>query len=261
MNATCHFLIGLCCFICLGQLPIYSGIPLLPSTFLKFSFLTFLVQKSLRPQSPFVQIQVFSFFSSLCFHFSKKCLKLLFPRLAIVQKKLQTSTTTPPVIIVLITVVIRVVHGKGQLSGIFFFKCRMSQFNWFPVVSISFFEVNATCHFLIGLCRFICPGQLPIYSGIPPLPFSFLKFSFLTFLVQKSLRPQFHFVQIQVFSFFKSLGFHFSKKCLKFLFPRLSIVQKKLQTSTTTPPVIIVLITVVIVDNSQKISKLISHEC
>ena len=65
----------------------------------------------------------------------------------------------------------------------FFFKCRMSQFNWLPVVSISFFEVNATCHFLIGLCRFICPGQLPIYSGIPLLPSTFLKFSFLTFLV------------------------------------------------------------------------------
>ena len=78
---------------------------------------------------------------------------------------------------------IRVVHGKGQFSGFFFFNCDVSQFNWLPVVSINFFEVNATCHFLIGLCRFICLGQLPIYSGIPLLPFTFLKFSFLTFLV------------------------------------------------------------------------------
>ena len=61
---------------------------------------------------------------------------------------------------------IRVVHGKGQLSGNFFFPfmCHVSQFNWLPVVSISFFEVRATCHFLTGLYRFICPGQLPIYS-------------------------------------------------------------------------------------------------
>ena len=38
---------------------------------------------------------------------------------------------------------IGVVHGKGQLSGIFFFfLCHVSQFNWLPVVSINFFEVE-----------------------------------------------------------------------------------------------------------------------
>ena len=43
-------------------------------------------------QSPFVQIQVFSSSSSLGFKFSSKCLKLLFPRLAIVLIRPQTST-------------------------------------------------------------------------------------------------------------------------------------------------------------------------
>ena len=33
------------------------------------------------------------------------------------------------------------------------------------------------------LCRFKCLGQLPTNSGIPPLPFTFLKFSPLTSLV------------------------------------------------------------------------------
>ena len=79
---------------------------------------------------------------------------------------------------------IGVIHRKGQLSGKKKnFMCHVSQFNWLPVVSISFFEVRATCHFLTGLCRFICPGQLSIYSGIPPLPSTFAKFSPLTFLV------------------------------------------------------------------------------
>ena len=63
------------------------------------------------------------------------------------------------------------------------YLCHMSQFNWLLVVSISFLKVKATCHFLTGSCHFICPGQLPIYSGIPPLPSTFAKFSPLTFLV------------------------------------------------------------------------------
>ena len=63
------------------------------------------------------------------------------------------------------------------------YLCHVSQFNWLPVVSISFLKVKATCHFLTGLCRFICTGQLPIYSGIPPLPSTSAKFSPLTFLV------------------------------------------------------------------------------
>ena len=79
---------------------------------------------------------------------------------------------------------IGVVHGKGQLRGeIFFFMCHVSQFNWLPIMLISFFEVKATCHFLTGLCHLICPGQRPIYSGIPLLPSTFAKFSPLTFLV------------------------------------------------------------------------------
>ena len=49
--------------------------------------------------------------------------------------------------------------------------------------SLSLFFFFATCHFWIGSCRFVCPGQLPIYSGIPPLPSTFAKFSPLTFLV------------------------------------------------------------------------------
>ena len=61
--------------------------------------------------------------------------------------------------------------------------CHVSQFNWLSVVSISFLEMRATCHFLTGSCRFICLGQLPIYSGIPPVPSTFAKFSPLTFLV------------------------------------------------------------------------------
>ena len=57
---------------------------------------------------------------------------------------------------------IGVVHGKGQLRKK---------------------NICATCHFLTSSCHFICPGQLPIYSGIPPLPSTFAKFSPLTFLV------------------------------------------------------------------------------
>ena len=76
---------------------------------------------------------------------------------------------------------IGVVHGKGQLRKKHL--CHVSQFNWLSVVSISFLEMRATCHFLTGSCRFICPGQLPIYSGIPPVPSTFAKFSPLTFLV------------------------------------------------------------------------------
>ena len=65
----------------------------------------------------------------------------------------------------------------------FFFFCHVSYFNSLLVTSISVLEVGATCRSQIGLCRFICPGQQPIYSGIPPLPLTFAKSSSLTFLV------------------------------------------------------------------------------
>ena len=126
---------------------------------------------------------------------------------------------------------IRVVHGKGKLSGnFFFFLCHVSQFNWLPVVSISFFEVRTTCHFLTGLRRFICPGQLPIYSGIPPLPSTFAKFSPLTSraLSRSLCIHRLLSSRSKYFLFFSSLGFQFSKKCMKFLFLRSVIVQKRL---------------------------------
>ena len=65
----------------------------------------------------------------------------------------------------------------------FFFFCNVSYFNSLPITSINVLEVGATCHFWIGLCRFVCLSQQPIYSGIPPLPLTFAKSSPLTFLV------------------------------------------------------------------------------
>ena len=67
--------------------------------------------------------------------------------------------------------------------SLFFFFCHVSYFNSLPVMSISVLEVGAICHSWTSLCRFICPGQQPIYSGIPPLPLTFAKSSPLTFLV------------------------------------------------------------------------------
>ena len=66
---------------------------------------------------------------------------------------------------------------------LFFFFCHVSYFNSLLITSISVLEVRATCRFQIGLRRFTCPGQQPIYSGIPPLPLTFAKSSSLTFLV------------------------------------------------------------------------------
>ena len=71
----------------------------------------------------------------------------------------------------------------SSLSSFLFFFCHVSYFNSLLVTSISVLEVGATCRSQIGLCRFICPGQQPIYSGIPPLPLTFAKSSPLTFLV------------------------------------------------------------------------------
>ena len=71
----------------------------------------------------------------------------------------------------------------SSLSSFLFFFCHVSYFNSLLVTSISVLEVGATCRSQIGLCRFICPGQQPIYNGIPPLPLTFAKSSPLTFLV------------------------------------------------------------------------------
>ena len=42
----------------------------------------------------------------------------------------------------------------------------------------SFFEMNATCHFLIGCVVLYAQVNFLINRGIPPLPSAFLKFSF-----------------------------------------------------------------------------------
>ena len=81
------------------------------------------------------------------------------------------------------TYVIMNVFSSLSLSLSFFFFCHVSYFNSLPVTSISVLKVGATCRSRAGLCRFICPGQQPIYSGIPPLPLTFAKSSPLTFLV------------------------------------------------------------------------------
>ena len=106
------------------------------------------------------------------------------------------------------------------------------------------------CHFWIGSCRFVCPGQLPIYSGIPPLPSTFAKFSPLTFLVQsliqKSLRPQAPSVQIQVSSLFLIFRFfQLFQKFLRFLFLHPTIVRKRLQTNIMIQVIIALIIAVI----------------
>ena len=82
-------------------------------------------------------------------------------------------------IYIILYICICVYFSLSFLFFFFFFFCHVLQFNWLPVTSISVLEVGATCHFWIGLCRFTCPGQLPIYSGIPPLPSTFAKFSLI----------------------------------------------------------------------------------
>ena len=71
----------------------------------------------LHPQSFSIQSQVFSSFSSLGFQFPKKSLKLLILRLAIVQRKLQTSIMTKPVTVILVIVAI-VVRGVPRMRDI-----------------------------------------------------------------------------------------------------------------------------------------------
>ena len=61
--------------------------------------------------------------------------------------------------------------------------CHVSQSYWWPVASIYFFQ--GTCHvsLLDWLRCFECLDFRPINSGIPPLPFTFLKFPSSSFLV------------------------------------------------------------------------------
>ena len=115
-------------------------------------------------------------------------------------------------------------------SFLFFF--HVSWFNSLPVTSISVLEVGATCHFWIGLCRFICPGQQPIYSGIPPLPFTFAKISSSDLPrleprleVSASRSRYLLFFLVFRFLFFFFLIF---QKCLRFLFLRPTIVRTRL---------------------------------